>query len=83
MLGRVVGLGRLGAHGLGGERGPVLARVPEPPGQLVAEPLGIVDRQRDEGRRHVAVHTLEHDADLLLLMATQKRRKVANTRYGG
>ena len=47
--GSVAGFRRFRAHGLGGERGPVLARVPEPAVQLVAEPLGIVDGERDKG----------------------------------
>ena len=42
MLGGVAGLARLGAHGLGGEFGPLLPRQAEAPVQLVADALRVL-----------------------------------------
>ena len=63
-----VRFGGLGAHGAGRELGPVLAREPELPVQLVAKSLRIVDRQGYEGSGDVAAHALDDDADLLHLV---------------
>ena len=64
MLGGVAGLGRLRAHGLGGERGPLLPGEAEAPVQLVADRERVVEMERDQGGRDVAGEALDDDADL-------------------
>ena len=54
VLGGVAGLGRRGAHELGGKRGPLLPGEAEAPVQLVANGERIVEVERDERGRDVA-----------------------------
>ena len=65
MLGGVARLRGLGAHGLGGERGPLLPGESKAAVQLVANGESIVEVKRDEGGRDVAGEALDDDADLL------------------
>ncbi len=65
MLGGVAGLGRLRAHGLGRERGPLLPGEAEAPVQLVANRERVVEVERDQGGRDVA-------GDLMVLAAGKR-----------